>query len=186
MRYEVELKFPIDSPDATVAKILDLGATQGDTHRQTDVYFNHPARDFGETDEAFRIRTTNDRHRVTYKGPLVDDLTKTRREIELPFGDTPDAGAQFAEILRNLSFRETGTVDKTRHFYHLTWHELDVEVCIDAVEGLGSFIELETVTDETGLDAARASLLQLADELGLANSERRSYLVLLMEKDRQS
>ena len=182
MPYEVELKFPVESPDAVVAKILDLGAIKGDTRRQVDTYFNHPSRDFGETDEAFRIRTTDGRHRVTYKGPLVDAVTKTRREIELPFGDTDDAGEQFAEILQSLSFRETGTVNKTRVFYHLQWQDLEVEVCIDDVEGLGSFIELETVTGETGLDADRESLLQLADELGLANSERRSYLVLLMEK----
>lgn len=186
MTYEVELKFPVASPDDVVERVLKLGAQRGQARRQRDVYFNHPSRDFGETDEAFRIRTVDGRHRVTYKGPLVDDTTKTRREIELPLGETEEDGERFAEILRLLGFRETGIVQKTRDFYDLTWDGRPVEFCVDDVEDLGTFIELETGADEADLDAARESLQRLANELGLANSERRSYLVLLLEKQNRS
>ncbi len=49
--------------------------------------------------------------------------------------------------------------------------------------GLGWFVELETITDETGRDAARECLFELSRELGLGKSERRSYLRLLLGDD---
>ena len=44
---------------------------------------------------------------------------------------------------------------------------------------------LGIITDEAGRDAARDSILRLADRLGLDNSQRKSYLCLLLEQDRQ-
>lgn len=183
MTYEVELKFPVENPQAVIDRIEKLGAVRGDSQREVDLYFNHPSRDFSQTDEAFRIRTVDGQHRVTYKGPLVDKTTKTRREMELPFGKLAEDGERMAAILRTLGFRETRTVRKTRTFYKMTWDGLPVEICSDSVDELGTFIELETMADDAGLEAARDSLLRLAEELGLENSERRSYLCLLLEAD---
>jgi adenylate cyclase class 2 len=56
-------------------------------------------------------------------------------------------------------------------------------VALDDVEGLGAFVELELMAREDQLDAARAALSQLASQLQLAGSERRSYLELLLERD---
>jgi predicted adenylyl cyclase CyaB len=55
-----------------------------------------------------------------------------------------------------------------------------LEVCLDEVEGLGKFVELEIQAPEERLDTARAVLLQCAAELELSPSERRSYLELLL------
>ena len=49
----------------------------------------------------------------------------------------------------------------------------------EEVAGLGVFVELELMADTEELDAARASILSLAETLGLKGSERRSYLELL-------
>jgi adenylate cyclase class 2 len=57
-----------------------------------------------------------------------------------------------------------------------------VEVCLDEVEGLGKFAELEILAPASKLEAARNVLLRLSAELGLTASERRSYLELLLEK----
>lgn len=183
MTYEVELKFPVGTVDSVLRWLRDRGVDADEVLEQSDVYFNHPSRNFAETDEAFRIRSVNGRHRVTYKGPLVDEVTKTRKEIELPFGEVPEDGDRFAEVLALLGFRPNRPVRKTRTPFHLSWDERPVEICVDEVDGLGTFIELETAADEADLDDARNSLLRLADELGLENSERRSYLVLLLEEE---
>jgi adenylate cyclase, class 2 len=183
--YEVELKFPIADPELVRANLERLGSRAGDALAQVDRYFNHPSRDFGETDEAFRIRQTGDTNRVTYKGPKVDSRSKTRREIEIPFGESPSDAEQFAEMLRLLGFREVRTVRKQRVPYELTWDGREVEVCLDEVDELGTFAEIETAADEGSRDAARDSILRLAERLNLANSERRSYLCLLLERDQQ-
>jgi adenylate cyclase, class 2 len=73
-------------------------------------------------------------------------------------------------------------VHKRRRALALRWQGHDVEVALDQVERLGTFVELEIVSDQVGLDAARACLASLAAELQLISSERRSYLELLLEK----
>lgn len=181
--YEVELKFPLADPDRVLAELDELGAQPGDAVVQTDRYFNHPSRDFGETDEAFRIRQTGETNRVTYKGAKVDSRSKTRREIEIPFGESSDDAERFAEMLRLLGFREVRTVRKRRVPYELAWEDREVEVSLDEVDDLGTFAEIETTADDGSRDAARDAILRLAERLNLANSERRSYLCLLLDLD---
>jgi adenylate cyclase class 2 len=181
MGFEVEMKFPIADVAAFVGRLEAAGGERGKSVRQADTYFNHPSRDFGQTDEAFRVRTTDGRHCVTYKGPKLDAATKTRREIEIAIGESDGDADRFKEMLTCLGFREVRTVRKSREYFALSFEGRPFEVCVDRVEGLGEFVELETAADDTGLDAARECIQRLAADLGLANSERRSYLALLLE-----
>jgi adenylate cyclase class IV len=51
---------------------------------------------------------------------------------------------------------------------------------VDDVERLGSFVEIEVVTDAAGVAAAEAAILGLARELQLSRASRASYLALLL------
>lgn len=183
MPYEVELKFPLANPRDVLARLASLGVVAASPIEQVDRYFNHPARDFGDTDEAFRIRSVGDANCVTYKGPIIDSATKMRREIEVPFADGPDAASQMADVWRSLGFRFVREVRKTRTPLTLDWQQRVYELALDEVPPLGTFLEIELLADEAGRDAARDAILALAVELGLTNSERRSYLELLLETD---
>ncbi len=186
MTYEVELKFPLATSsdvDAVRERIMALGATPSDTVIQRDVYFAHPVRDFAQTDEAFRLRCAGEQNALTYKGPLLDAVTKTRHEIEVSVASGLAAADQIAEMLTLLGFRSVREVLKRRTPYHLAWQGRDWELAIDEVHELGWFLELETLATEVDRDASRESLLALSRELGLGKSERRSYLRLLLERD---
>ena len=82
--YEVEQKYPLADVAEVEAVLARLGATWHGTAEQVDRYFNHPSRDYAVTDEALRLRRTDDRLAITWKGPRLDATAKTRREIELP------------------------------------------------------------------------------------------------------
>ena len=179
MRFEVELKFRVEDHADLRHVLQTMGATVHSAIEQVDRYFNHPARDFGQTNEALRIRTIGDETRITYKGPLLDRIAKTRREIELRLADSSDD--QLGEMLSLLGFREVQTVTKTRTCVTLPFEDREIEVALDEVDGLGRFVELESVTDEDGKDAARDCLLRLSNELSLSNSTQRSYLEMLLE-----
>ena len=69
MKLEVEQKYRIENPAALRARLVALGAEFAPAVRQVDAYFNHPARDFAQTDEAFRIRSIGGENYLTYKGP---------------------------------------------------------------------------------------------------------------------
>ena len=75
---------------------------------------------------------------MTYKGPLVDDASKSRVEVETGVTDGDDATA----IFEHLEFTPVATVEKTREWYDLD----DYVVALDDVAGLGEFFEVETET----------------------------------------
>ena len=88
--YEVEQKYPLADVAAVEAALARLGATWHATVEQVDRYFNHPCRDFAATDEALRLRRTDQALAITWKGPRLDATAKTRRELELPLADRRD------------------------------------------------------------------------------------------------
>ena len=87
MHIEVEQKFRATHSAELLARLERMGAVFAEPVVQVDLYFAHPARDFAQTDEALRIRRVGERNFVTYKGPKLDAMTKTRRELELPLAD---------------------------------------------------------------------------------------------------
>lgn len=178
---EVEIKFRVSDLSAVERALRQLGARFGESHEQVDRYFAHPARDFAQSDEALRMRLSAGSWCVTYKGPKLDRQTKTRREIELPLAGGDEGAAQFAELLAALSFRPVLEVCKQRREAQLNWHEAEITVALDRVDRVGEFVELEIISPEQDLDANRARVMSLAAQLGLSDTERRSYLELLLD-----
>ena len=74
------------------------------------------------------------------------------------------------------------TVRKLRRKGDYTWQDFAVEICVDEIDQLGQFIELEITSDLRTLEQTKAALLSLADRLQLARPEKRSYLELLMSQ----
>lgn len=184
MAFEVELKFPIQNPEELLQTLTSWGIVSGRLKQQVDRYFNHPSRDFAQTDEALRLRLDAGHPCITYKGPKIDTSTKTRREIEVPIGANQEAGETdleaMSDLLTALGFRTVATVTKSRTCYDVPWDGGTVELSIDDVERVGFFVELEKQAADSDLDAARESILTLASKLGLSSPERRSYLELLL------
>jgi adenylate cyclase class 2 len=128
-----------------------------------------------------RIRTAGGKSYVTYKGPKLDATTKTRRELELPLHHSDADGTEFAKLLDALGFQPVASVRKSRRVFHISYRGREVEGALDDVDGVGRFVELELLTDEHNVDAARETIVSLAIELELGQSERRSYLEMLLD-----
>ncbi len=182
-RYEVEVKFPISNPDGVRARLAELGAVWSAGSRQVDCYFAHPVRSFPQTDEALRTRTVGNVTTLTYKGPVIDRQTKTRREIEVNLLPGPDSSVALTEILELLGFPAVREVVKTRQAATFIWRDQAITCGWDEVPTLGTFLELEIVTDEAGRPAAQACLLDLVRRLELPDQEHRSYLAMLLARD---
>jgi adenylate cyclase class 2 len=180
VQFEVEQKFRIVDPPALAARLAELGVTLSLPVLQVDTYFRHPARDFAQTDEAFRLRQVGDDNFVTYKGPRIDKVTKTRRELELPLPAGAAFAGQYQQLFDALGFAVGGVVRKTRRTGAMLSQDHAVEIAWDEVEGVGSYLELELLAEDARLDAARAAILALAAQLVLNESERRSYLELVL------
>jgi len=175
--YEVELKVRADH-DPVRDRLAALDADHVGTVTQVDTYYDAPHRDFAETDEALRIRreerggeTTT---RVTYKGPLVERESKTRREVETGVED----GDRFDDILGALGFSPAAVVEKERERYTLDGYT----VTLDTVADLGEFVEIEREAAEADLETVREGAVERLRSLGLDPDAqiRTSYLGLLL------
>lgn len=176
---EVEAKARADNLQAVEARLVKLGAVLEANKVERDEYWGHPSRNFGETDEALRLRITTaddgggwSGAELTYKGAKLDAAIKSRPEETIAV--EIDQVENLRRILQGLGFRPFGKVTKDRREFVLD----GLTVCLDRVEGLGTFVEVELIS--TDLEAARARVLTLFKELGLDPSERRSYLELLL------
>jgi len=183
---EVELKFRVGDLDLFRQAVRGLGGEAGEAIRQIDTYFAHPVRDFAKTDEALRVRIVGETGCVTYKGPLLDGVTKSREETELWFSGGASDAARFGDMLVKLGVTSVRSVEKAREPWRLSWDGHEVEVALDEVKGLGSFAELETAASRESFDAAKTCLLRLAERLDLHDGERRSYLALLLLRDAEN
>ncbi|MFM7107794.1 MAG: class IV adenylate cyclase [Planctomycetaceae bacterium] len=184
--YEVELKFPVADPAGIERRLAGLGGRLSAAVNQVDRYFAHPSRDFAVTDEALRLRCVGDDVVVTWKGPRIDAVTKTRREIELgvdPVANGPAGAAtitRWTDLLEALGFRQVREVAKQRRTAIVHRDNAEIEVALDDVAGLGWFLELEERAAAADVERARGRLTAIARELGCAAPERRSYLELLL------
>jgi adenylate cyclase class 2 len=181
---EVEAKFAVDAPEQLFAAVQAINPCEPfEESEEIDEYFNHPARDFRITDEALRIRRTGDSVQLTWKGPRLDAVTKSRKELELPISYEAAALAftadQLRDILLALGFTSAGIVRKKRKTTTVLFDDRHFTVSFDQVEGLAFYVELEILCEEAQRAGATASLLRLAEHLGLHQSERRSYIELV-------
>ncbi len=97
----------------------------------------------------------------------------------MPDGEEPFHA--WTGLLEALGFKPFREVRKSRRKAKIPWQAQEIECSLDHVEGLGNFCELELLADQAGLETAKSSIASLAAELGLKQSERRSYLELLLE-----
>jgi adenylate cyclase class 2 len=184
MQYEVEQKHRVEDAAALEAQLAGREVVLEPPVLQSDQYFAHPARNFAKTDEALRIRTSGGKSFVTYKGPKLDAATKTRRELELPLHPGDAEGTKFAELLSALGFHAVATVRKRRRSFEIYRGDQRVEGALDEVDGVGTFVELEMLACDETVEEAKRVIRELAQELRLGPSERRSYLELLLEQRR--
>ena len=141
---ETEVKLRVDCRELErLMSELDKQGITGERVVEEDVYYQHPCRDFLETDEAVRVRVTNGRAMsITYKGPrLGRGSVKQRIEItvEVSRGDP-------RKLLERLGFVPVVRVRKERTYYNL---REGVILTLDRVEGLGCFVEVEGPSPKT-------------------------------------
>jgi len=165
---ELEMKAKIDRySQGRIDQIIKRAEFLQEKYEE-DIYFSSPIRDFKETDEALRVRYSGENTILTYKGPKLDKISKSREEFEA------FVSGDIEEILQKLGYRMVLNVRKKRRVY--AYREFTVS--IDDVEDLGEYIEVELKSDNL------QDIKKIEDLFNLLflESERRSYLELLLFK----
>ena len=121
-----------------------------------------------------RLREQNGKCKITLKQPRVNELDCL--EVEFPV-EQPD---QVLEMFKLLGFREFSVSQKTR--VKGNWKGL--EVCLDVVENLGEFIELEKLAEKGDPVQIQKELFGMLAQFGITEADQvhHGYDILLAKK----
>lgn len=165
---EIEIKATINS----VQSILDLlktnGVTVTDPVTQHDRVYGEKGADGAAENTApwLRIRTeTKDeaiKHVFTLKRSITNQMDSIEHETEV--SDV----AELEAIIAQLSFELYSDLTKTRQKAKIS----DIEICLDTVDGLGTFIEAEKLTaDDVDYDSVLRELWTIFESLGIRHED---------------
>ena len=193
---EVEIKVRISDPDLIRKKFEEHQGSYKFFLLHEDTYYNMPKglRNFEQTDEALRLRTSirfdsNNKYNpqeidyfITYKGKKIDKLTKTREEIDIKIEDIE----KMKELLELLGFQEVMTVKKERDLFLFQYKNYKIEALIDFLPVLGQyFVEVEYLSDSKDeIEESREMLFEFLRLFGIhkEDSIKKSYLELILEQ----
>ncbi len=187
MNVEVEIKIEIDNFEEIKAKVSGVGKLIKSI-KQVDDYLVPSHRDFfaqkPHPNEWLRIRTNPDKVIFEYDKSINKKENGEQECAEEYETKISDAG-EFRKILNFLDFKKVITVDKKREY----WDCGDLEIALDKIAGLGSFIEVEAKGNFKNTADAKKACLKFLEELGIKNAEnlqiKKGCPVLLLEKNNE-
>lgn len=159
---EIEVKYQVDDLEALLVALKAHGIELGEPIYQDDQAYAPVGWQFGDSKlgvSFVRLRTVNGCHYFALKQP--GENAQACLEYETEVGDRQ---AMHGAIL-HMGFYPTVRVAKTRRTTTLDHCSL----CVDDLEGVGGFLELERlVPDDVPAEAVQAALAAFVSSLGIA------------------
>jgi len=171
---EIEVKARVRNKAQLLKALKEAGIelstpkTQADTiyalHAETDKFM--PGAVFVririENPPSQELRRTGQTVTFNLKKSLTNELDSLEHETEVK-----DA-KELAAILELIGFKVSARVNKVRRKAQYEGYEL----CVDEVEGLGSFIEIEKLTNEANSAAVQAELFAVLERFGVTRDDQ--------------
>lgn len=185
---EIEVKLRIKDVAVLEKKLLEQGYKLIETLRETDTYFDGGINGIKKSGQALRVRRTvncvtgKEQSAITFKGEKIDAVSMARLELE-----TGVVSGEVAErILCALGFYPVQPiVVKTRKILK----NGNICACLDDVQGLGTFLELEIMAEsEEARPAALERIEEILNSVGytMDDTTRVSYLSQLQKQAGES
>ncbi|PIR82959.1 class IV adenylate cyclase [Candidatus Kaiserbacteria bacterium CG10_big_fil_rev_8_21_14_0_10_56_12] len=176
---EIEVKAHLRDREAVVEKLVSLGCTLSDPLQQDDTVYvadREAIHVFAEGNLFLRIRVNNGSEVIFTAKKRSGPLVALEHEV------TVSSRAELKGIIAMFGFEKFLTIKKARQ----TTHYDGCEICIDEVEGLGAFIEMEKLSRDGDPASIQAELFAFLESLGVRREDRvnNGYDILLFERER--
>ena len=164
MKSEIEVKAKINNLDNILLKLKELGCIlsspiiQDDyiySKREIDIYKNY------DGSPILRVRVQKDKILFTLKKNRSNELDCIEKELEISDRGTME------DIFELLDYEKSVEVHKKR----IKTNYKDYEICIDEVNDLGSYIEVEKMSEEDG-ETVQGELFDFLQTLGVSKEDR--------------
>lgn len=175
MRKEIEVKAKVDDLRDVRLKLETLGCSFSEPLVQDDTIFVNFDGDFTKVMKTnyLRIRKIGSETLFTLKQPQENELDCIEKEVAI---SDPD---EFREALELMGYHEVVQVYKTR----VKTRYKDMEICLDDVKDLGTFVEVERIVDGDG-EEVQQGLFDFLQTLGVKKEDRvlNGYDTLIYKK----
>jgi len=173
---EIEVKAKVSSFTEIQSKLTKLGCYFSETLIQKDKIFLPNGIEFPDKTKGtlfLRIRDSNGIYILTLKKQLDTEFENIEREIVI---DNP---GQADEMLKLMNYHEVLKVSKKR----IKCKYECMEICLDEVERLGSFVEVEKMTIEDDTEKIKKELFEFLETLGINKEYQifKGYATLIYE-----
>ena len=183
MNIEIEIKVKVDNLEKIREKISKIGKLVK-AIKQIDDYYIPCHRDFfankPQPIEHLRIRTNPDKSVFEYTRTInirADGDYDHAEEYETEIFNVEE----LKKILEFLDFKKVVTVEKNREY----WICGGIEIALDEVKGLGSFVEAEARGDFKNDEKSKKACIDFLENLGIKDVEntqiKKGYPQLFLE-----
>ncbi len=165
MRKEIEVKAKVENLDELAHKLEALGCVISEPKRQDDIIFVNYSEPYDQAMPGanfLRIRKSGGKILFTVKQPQTNELDCYEREVEIS-----DADEMYQAILL-LGYHEACRVGKTRR----TAKHGEYEICLDEIDGLGAFVEVEKIAEDVEAEKVQNELFAFLETLGIDENDR--------------
>lgn len=161
---EIELKFKVDNLEELINKLKEEQCEISSIKLQNDTIYvqNLDDTESKEGSVWLRVRKENDKIELNYKKQSKKKMESEEIEFEV---SSYELANQFLKALGYLPWVE---VNKKRRYSNYK----EYNICIDEVEKLGSFVELEILVDKDNKEDYELALLEVAKKLGINPDKR--------------
>lgn len=168
MMKEIEVKIKIPDASDIISLLKGKGCVFSEPKAQQDLIYieqSVPAIPVAAGVNVLRIRRQGDRSIFTLKQSTIgNNLAKLELEVDITDPETME------KIIPLLGYKKIAKVNKTRR----TCKYLEYEICVDQVEELGDYLEIEKITDQDP-GFVQTEMLATLFSLGLDTSDRQEY-----------
>ena len=172
---EIEVKAKLKNKKELLLKAQDLGITFGPAITQDDYTYETSLSKDDPNWNIFRIRKQGNQTILTMKYK-ASSRSRDNHERE----SVVDNAKEIADMLERVGYSLGVRIKKTRQ----TAKYKDLELCLDEIDKLGTFIEVEKLAqDDVDVDEIQNDLWQLLIRLGVNPSDRvhKGYDTLMHE-----
>lgn len=172
---EIEVKAKVKDKNSLLAKAKAMGIVFGEASLQDDTTYETTTPYVDPSWNIFRIRKQSGKNILTMKYK-ASSRSRDNHERETVIEDAEE----MADMLERLGYTHGVRIRKHRQ---IAKHE-GLELCIDEVDDLGTFVEVEKLAaDDADVDAIQETLWQLLLELGVEQEDRvhKGYDTLMHE-----
>lgn len=162
---EIEVKAKVKDFKSIIKKLEELGCELNDPLIQSDRIYLHKYTKFSEIKigtPVLRIRESNGKYTLTLKKRISNELNKSEYEIII------NSPQEAEKIIENIDFYLSVRVNKKR----IKCKYKDMEICLDIVNELGDFIEVEKLSEEVDSQSIQEELFQFLEKLGISREDR--------------